>query len=710
MERCDFGSIMTIIRRYISEDKGMNQIDFTYLLFDTFMCSDEAIDFDFDNGQVCRWMTGQAKVSPRIVTYFLDKEHQLELAGNIQRHIIPLMYDSAMAAKELYELVLQDTSISEPKKQELICSYSPADIDTIHIFITRVLCFGMERNFVKRDTRTKKLLAAGNLSPVLTDFVMGNDVPRPCRHFCGRSEEIEVLHSLLEKESKVFLSGIAGIGKSELAKAYALQYKKEYTNILYLTYSGDLKQDITDMDFADDLPQDSDEERFRKHNRFLRSLKEDTLMIVDNFNATSMQDSFLSVILKYRCQILFTTRSRLDGHSCMLLEENVALDATDKINIIKDGQSSKETYYGHIHTLFSLYQLSETQQDVMRCLCLIPLTGIPARRFAAWLNLPDLNAVNDLIEMGFIQPKTGRTIVLHPMIQEIAVADMQPSVKTCFPLLESLQNICLLHGNDISYYRLVFQTVENIITKTTKDDISGYLLFLEDVFPYMEKYHEENGMQRILRELSSLLEDTSIGTVSDRALLLDYKATLERNIGKAVKLEKEAMSLLSPVTPENAHLAANLYGNLGGLYHQQGNTELAKQAMEQGISLLEQYQLLYMNDSIVQICNYAALLTDTGESSRGLSSLRKCARLVKEYNSDQCLDYAIIQEAMGTAYLVQADIEQATSHLKKAMAIYEIVWESEPEAIDNKYQQIQELYINAGIQIGQQLLSSTKNV
>ena len=159
-----------------------------------------------------------------------------------------------------------------------------------------------------------------------------------------------------------------------------------------------------------------------------------------------------------------------------LLEENVALDATDKINIIKDGQSSKETYYGHIHTLFSLYQLSETQQDVMRCLCLIPLTGIPARRFAAWLNLPDLNAVNDLIEMGFIQPKTGRTIVLHPMIQEIAVADMQPSVKTCFPLLESLQNICLLHGNDISYYRLVFQTVENIITKTTKDDISGYLL------------------------------------------------------------------------------------------------------------------------------------------------------------------------------------------------------------------------------------------
>lgn len=70
MDRCDFSSVVTIIRRYISEDKGMNQIDFIYLLFDTFMGSDEAADYDFDNGQVCRWMSGQAKVSPRIVAYF----------------------------------------------------------------------------------------------------------------------------------------------------------------------------------------------------------------------------------------------------------------------------------------------------------------------------------------------------------------------------------------------------------------------------------------------------------------------------------------------------------------------------------------------------------------------------------------------------------------------------------------------------------------
>lgn len=138
---------------------------------------------------------------------------------------------------------------------------------------------------------------------------MDSEVPRPCRHFLGREEELDELHTMLEENSKVFLYGIAGIGKSELAKAYAKQYKKYYTNILYVEYAGDLHQAVTDMDFTDDLPEDGEEERFRKHNRFLRSLKDDTLLIIDNFNVTATQDSFLPVVLKYRCRILFTTRS-----------------------------------------------------------------------------------------------------------------------------------------------------------------------------------------------------------------------------------------------------------------------------------------------------------------------------------------------------------------------------------------------------------------
>ena len=598
---------------------------------------------------------------------------------------------------------------------------------------------------------------------------MDSEVPRPCRHFLGREEELDELHTMLEENSKVFLYGIAGVGKSELAKAYAKQYKKYYTNILYVEYAGDLHQAVTDMDFTDDLPEDGEEERFRKHNRFLRSLKDDTLLIIDNFNVTATQDSFLPVVLKYRCRILFTTRSKFDGHCILQLkeirdpaslfqlaaafyseaevhqtlveeiieivhrhtfavelaakllengilppehlleklrEEKASLENEDKISAIKDGQNSKATYYNHIHTLFSLYSISVEQQEIMRNLCFLPPAGISARIFADWLGLTDLNDINDLIETGFVQATTRHTISLHPLIQEIALSETKPSVTACHTLLDSLQKICLMHGTEVSYYKKLFQTVGNIMRMMEKDDLTKYLLFLEDVFPYMEKYRYRKGMKEIILEMKQLLKGNENGSATDRALLLDYQACMETKPEKAIKLEKEALAQIKEITEDNAHLVSNLHANLGGLYRMNGQAELAKEHMEKGIFLLEQYQLLYTNDSIPQINNYAALLTKLQEPERAMAALQKLAQLIKEYNSVTCLDYAQVQESMGNICLITANISQAKTHFKKAMKIYENVWADEPELIEEKYQEIQELYPQVGIALARGVLAS----
>jgi len=284
MEYLDFSSVITTIRNYISDAHSMNQIDMMYQLFVSFLSSDESLDFDFDNGLVCRWFNGQAKISPRITRYYMDNHNRNRLAADMHRNVLPLMYDSTMAVQEIYNILVQDTTISDKTKARLLENY-PCETEMDEaVFLTSALCFGMERTFVKRDVNTKNLLSAGNLSPAVKDFIYDGGTPKPCRHFCGRDNELVTLHQLLCSHGKVFLQGIAGIGKSELAKAYAKIHSKEYTNILYLSYTGNLKQDISDMDFADDLPDDDNEERFRKHNRFLRTLKEDTLFIIDNFN------------------------------------------------------------------------------------------------------------------------------------------------------------------------------------------------------------------------------------------------------------------------------------------------------------------------------------------------------------------------------------------------------------------------------------------
>ena len=765
MERCDFSSISTFLKNQISESNQMNQPDFLYELFEDFMNDPVNDDFSMDNGLVCRWITGQAKISPKISSYYAKLSNQKKLATTIQRNLLPLMADCNMVIQDIYTLFMQDDTISNTKKQELASLYTLSDSRLL--FLAKVISFGMERQFIKRDTKNQKLITGGLLSPIVLDYIMDSEVPKPCRHFLGREEELDELHTMFEENRHIFLYGIAGIGKSELAKAYAKQYRKQYTNILYMEYTGNLHQDIADMDFIDDPPEINEQERFRIHNRFLRSLKSDTLLIIDNFNATSTQDNCLSVVLKYRCRVLFTTRSQLSEYCSFQLkemndistlfqltsvfyseaeehraivekiietvhyhtfavelaakllengiltpnqlfiklqEEKASLHNEDKIKAMKDGQSSKATYYNHIHTLFSLYSLSQKQQDIMCNMCFLPSSGISARIFSKWLKLSTLNDVNDLIETGFVQENIRHSISLYPLIQEIAVSETRPSITTCHTLLDSLQKICLMHGVKISYYKKLFQTVENIMQLIEKDDISQYLLFLENIFPYMEKYHYQKGMTEIIQELKRLVKTDNHGTASDRALLLDYQVTMETKPLKAIQLEKEALSQIKETTKDNAHLVSNLHANLGGLYRIQGQIESAREHMETGISLLEEYELLYTNDSIPQISNYAALLAEIQEPERAISSLQKLARIIKEYNSDHCLDYAQIQESLGNIYLITANISQARTHFKKALKIYEDIWSDEPKLIEEKYQEIHELYPQVGIALARSLL------
>ena len=140
---------------------------------------------------------------------------------------------------------------------------------------------------------------------------------------------------------------------------------------------------------------------------------------------------------------------------------------------------------------------------------------------------------------------------------------------------------------------------------------------------------------------------------------MDYQATLEPKTEKAIKLEKEALAQIKETNKkEIAHLVSNLHSNLGGVYRINGQLNLAKKHMEMGISLLEQYQLLYTNDSIPQINNYAVLLTEIQEPDLALSALQKLAQIIKEYNSNHCLDYAQVQESLGSICLIHCKLFQ----------------------------------------------------
>ncbi len=743
MERFDFPAAMAVLTEHMNKERYGSQVDLMYLLFDDFA---ENAPFIFDNGLVNRWLKGKDRLSPQLSGYYADRQHQYALCSAIEQNILPLMDDPAMAAQELVALMIQDNSVSEYMKQKLNHADSFEDDGDIAATLTSLLCFAMSRPFVKPEQ--KKLTTSGKLSPVVTDLIYDSGIPRPCRWFCGREQELEALHNLLMEEHHVFLHGIPGIGKSELAKAYAKKYQNEYTNILYIPCDSDLRDAIVGLDFTDDLPEEDGTARFKRHNRFLKSLKADTLLIIDNFNEPD--DPRLDMLLGYRCRILITTRNRfdnkpglelqeLDGDSLLqmvqyfyseteenrdtvsrmiqtvhkhtfavelaarlltsgilqpaeLLEklqtEGTAMDAADKIRTAKDGRKGKATYHDHIHTLFALFRLTLTEQDILRNMALMPASGIPVRLFVLWLRLGDANTVNDLVELGLIQPVPGRQIALHPMIREVVEAEFRPSIRSCTALLDALHQTCLVHGLELSYNKWVFQCIGEIIVHAEVDDLSAYLLFLEDAFFYMEKYRHQSGLTQIIEELTGILRDDSVGTPKDRALLLQCRYACEKNPRIGVKYLEGAVELLPDLDESNAELFSNLHSNIGQCYLEMQDIELARIHMEEGIHILEDFNLAGYHDSVVQIINYASFLVGHGEAQRGYNALKKLAGIQEQRNHTQSDDYATILFHLSIACGAANRFSQAEGYLQEAMAIYNTIFASMPELLEEKRQAV----------------------
>jgi len=758
MNRLDFSSIMEVLRSYISPDHGMHQVELLdELLYSLHAESKEPIIFD--GASVNRWLKGTERVSPIISRYYLKKRNREKLTNDIEQYILPLMYDSDMAVQELYRLTVQDTTISDQKKNKLLKGY-PCDTEQESAqLIATLLCFSMERTFVRRTAANTVLMATGSLSPASADFILNNRLPAPCRHFCGREAELSTLHALLNEHSKVFISGIPGIGKSELAKGYAKQHKADYTNIVHLYYTGSLREDITRMDFVDDLADDDTDMRYQRHARFLRTLKEDTLLIVDNFNVTAAEDDLLAEVMAYRCKVLFTTRSRFDEYPMLelceindeqtllhlmsnfyseatqdqdsllqiidavhshtlaielaarLLEtgilephallaklqaEKAAFNAVDTVNIHKDGHSTKATYYRHIHTLFSLYQLATADQNVMRSLCFTPPNGISARLLAKWMRQDNLNAINSLIEMGFIQSQPGRIIALHPLVQEVALEELKPSVQNCRTLLDSLHEICLRHGEETPHAQAAMHTIEGIVTHAIKDESAYYLRFVEDAIPFAEKYRCQRGVVALVHEMEALLADSTLGTQDDRALFLSYQALCVNSPVAAIHLQEQALMLLTSITADNALLASNLHANLGGMYRESGSYIKAKEHMEAAITFLRQYDMLACHDSIPQVVNYALLLSEMGQPDKAITVLEQVENTVQEHNSAVCMDTAAIHEAIGNTYLMTGNMEQAAIQHRKCLAIYAELFPDQPNMLSAKQADLRLLYEQVG--------------
>lgn len=153
---------------------------------------------------------------------------------------------------------------------------------------------------------------------------------------------------------------------------------------------------------------------------------------------------------------------------------------------------------------------------------------------------------------------------------EVSLVENMPSVSLCKKLLNHLHFICLARGLDVTRPVIITNALTSINNHIIIDHNNYYLSFLQDMFPYFEKYGLINVLPDIISRIELLMnEKESTINELDKALLLDYKVWLLlskkdnaiKKYNKAIRLV-ENYDNLNEISARSANLLSNIYNNL----------------------------------------------------------------------------------------------------------------------------------------------------
>lgn len=701
--------------------------------------------------QISRWCSGERPIPKDVLEIYEENNYWDDMEQDFRTKIIPNLINELQARSQMESLLNESIDvIGIDKIQEM------KNIPDNAAFFA-----AMVRYAVLNDHSQNVVY-----SPDLSETLLSGRVPSCTKDFLGRKKELSEVTAALKNNSLLFITGVAGIGKSEFAKHFAKKNEKKYTNIIYLYYTGSLKKCIAELEFVSDTAEMTETELFESHYKILQSLYPDSLIIIDNFNVLPKDDAFFRDFIKNRFQILVTTRCKLTTFSTLELKEldkekelcklfyrqcpssksepelvaeiidllnahtitvslaaltleangmdmeeflyelkttGIHTDISEEVELYKDETFSYGRMMEHLRKLLQLNRLSEKQLDVLRNLCLLPSSGVRKASFKQWLQLENLNAVNHLIQYGFITDDTeNKKIGLHPLIQEIAFDETFPTITACSKLMNSLHFVCLVHGLEVRKPEMVIQSLMSVIERIIVDAPEEYLLFLQDAFPYFEKYLVTDYLPKLVERIAFVMDQHTLNTPRDKALLLDYKAelfVLRKEYTNALKKRLKAIQIIENADTEDVRvitLHSNLYNNLSNTYLYLKKMKESAEALKKAFEIRKKYEhlgLMESHDTLQQMANLANMLIIGNELAQARELLNLYESLISEYESEECLDNGFCQTMFGILCYREGKAAEAEHHLLSAETIIAEVMGTDNDYMKTVYRYLHSLYV-----------------
>lgn len=699
---------------------------------------------------------------------------------------------------------------------DLLRDVNPQALALLSEILSHTICTDVSKRYQSAEALMEKLDELLPLADPKAPYLIGN-LPPALSSFVGRRGELTDTHRHLQEQGKLFLSGIGGIGKSELAKQYAQQFHQAYDTVVFARCT-----DTLESMFADDgnvpiahvslyagetLPQYS-----RRKRTFWKSLcTERTLLIVDNLN--DPEDPLLPELLQLNCRVLITTRADasqlgqpqltvgiltepteieavfqnacrqeltqedwpavremirlVDSHTMaveLLAKQMRAAGLTpgemlerlkirgisgsghEKIRSGKDGDFARRDAFDHIRVLFQVADLSAEQQLVLMNMSLLPYTGITKRRMREWCGWEDYEALNQLVETGWVKEDPTGIISLHPLIAEVAMEKVKEQAENCGQFLRSVSNF--VSGEfaksagiqrqkeaeilDAIARKVLRSGIETRDAANVLDQVPFAIAgfgYLENRIEYRKRalvlYERQEGDHRkaVAQELNSLAglnigkgnyEEAEIQSLralairkelygeNDHTDLAQSYVSLGRiasgkgNLAAAEGYYQQSLQIYQNVYQSPHKTIASTLNNLGAVYSSAGKLSQAKQYYQ---NALEMRMVLYQgpHESVADSwINLGNLHIKNGEILQAESAYCTALDIYHTLYGACHRKIALALNNLGVLCQSNGKLDEASSHYEQALKIYlELYGEAYPGTL-NSYSNLGGLYYSRG--------------
>lgn len=545
--------------------------------------------------------------------------------------------------------------------------------------------------------------------------------------FWGRDAELtEIARRFEQNEKLLILSGLGGMGKTELAVRFALTRWSGESYFVYFTKNWKhtvleniaprirgLKRDTTEKDRI-----------YRDAMTKLKNRGADELLIIDNVD---QEESSLTQLKRelseLNLRILITTRTdterkipvarlhltelyRLfDFHNSVatLNEQTALIDAVDGhtltvdlmaralrpgrraataeklLHNLSDGTIRRvETAYPgapaqariieHLKIVFRVMELDEAERKLLLYATLLPTSGMNDTLFLSPIDADMENALDHLIDNGWLNWNDS-LLAIHPVIRKVCIEELNPTGENCGIFLNGLiaKYDAKVHQKDFC------RQIAEVLTYASVclDDIqSSWALTASQYWRNIGNFELAHTCS--LRAMEKIEQDSHGG-----AVLAQIYSHVGRSYGdmgdnsNALKYEKRSLAIREQILPPDHLDLATSYNNIGITYSKLGNHHKALKYERKALEIRKNFFTAPHLSLAISYDNVGCSYGELGDHQTALEYQKKALEFLQIIYLSDHINLAPSFNNVGCTYGELGDHQTALEYHLKALALQE---------------------------------------